>query len=440
MRSPLPFQSEIEGAFDAIFLSSSDGVVTYANPAARSALAELHEPIVGKPIHQLIKALNNADYAVAECGPLHLPAETLLWLVAPRGNLPKCSTGTLSRLLGDAEQPLIVCRGKEHLPIIYANAAYLVSTNQTFPQVEGKAPVPFIQHAMERALALGITIFQDIPSYAQSGDSLGSQVSIVPLRGKDPLCICKYDNEPTRPPIPRESPVGGPQVLRAARMATLGQLAVGVSHEIKNPLMMMTGMLELALEGLADGDVPSAVRDIRQALNASGRITDVIDRLLALAQPTTAEPQTLSLHHVVARSHRLLAERLRLAGIRFTLICPHHLEVRGHPEALEQVFVNLFLNSREAIGQAGGWVKVNVTEFEASSLEILIQDSGPGVPEAVRPRIFDPFFSTKSASSGTGLGLAICREAVRAHGGEMSYESLPNVGATFRIILPQAPS
>ena len=92
----------------------------------------------------------------------------------------------------------------------------------------------------------------------------------------------------------------------------------------------------------------------------------------------------------------------------------------------------------EALGEAGGWLRITAAAWNDHWIDLRFQDSGPGVPASLRERIFDPFFSTKPASSGTGLGLAVTQQVVRAHGGELAYEAHEGVGATFRVRLPRA--
>lgn len=225
-------------------------------------------------------------------------------------------------------------------------------------------------------------------------------------------------------------------VLHAGRIAALGELAVGVSHEVKNPLMMMTGMLELALQGMRDGTVEQPIHDVQSALDASHRINDVLNRLLAFAQGSMpANPQPVRLTEVIHRTHALVRDRMRLSGIRCQVRCPESLCVWGFPDSLGQVFLHLLLNAREAIGPGPGWIRIEHLEDHSDMLTILIQDSGPGVPEALRARIFDPYFSTKANGVGTGLGLSISRELVHAHGGSLTYVEVGERGA-FRLSLP----
>lgn len=235
-----------------------------------------------------------------------------------------------------------------------------------------------------------------------------------------------------RPATPHRS-----NVLRAGQIAALGELAVGVSHEVKNPLMMMTGLLELALQGLQDGTLEQAETDVRAALDASTRITEVLNRLLAFAHGPGSSPlQPVRLVDVIAQAHALVRERLDHAGISWRVHCSDQISVWGVPDSLGQVFLQLALNAREAIGGGPGWIRIEeIAGRHPSMVTLLIRDSGPGVPEDLQRRIFDPYFSTKPEGVGTGLGLSISREVVQAHGGRLDY-TVDDDGGAFRMVLP----
>lgn len=270
---------------------------------------------------------------------------------------------------------------------------------------------------------------------AAAGDCVGRSLSEITDEATEWECLSRTDDGGQI--WMRRRAEHRTSVMRASRVAALGELAVGVSHEVKNPLMMMTGLLELALQGLPDGRHDQVENDVRGALEASRRITEVLDRLLAFAQgPTLTTPQPVALANVIGQTLALLHERMTLSGVRCHVELPPTLCVWGFPDALGQVFLHLLLNAREAISRGPGWVRIEyVDEADSDVITLLVRDSGPGVPEPLRQRIFEPYFSTKQDGPGTGLGLSISREVVASHGGTLDYV-VAGEQCAFRITLP----
>ena len=341
---------------------------------------------------------------------------------------------------------VVDCRSRDQT-LIYANPSFLSMTGYSFDELEGRN-LRVLQgtdrsqparSSLRNAIDEGTPATVTMRNYRKNGTSFLHRFRIepVPASAGSPTLYVGIHEDVTQQQAARDGLLEHAKVIQAGRLAALGELAVGVSHEVKNPLMMMTGLLELALQGLANGDVESATSDIRDALQASTRITGVLSRLQAFAQRSSDTPEIVDLRELLERTANLVAERFRLAGIAIELECPTRLLVRGFPDVLGQVFLHLFINAREALGESGGRLSVRATVHEEHRIEVVVQDTGPGVPESLRDRIFDPFFSTKPASSGTGLGLAISQEAVRAHGGHLSYQAVPGAGATFRLELPR---
>lgn len=303
----------------------------------------------------------------------------------------------------------------------------------------GNVQAQSLQHLVEHALDPIVVCDADttvIYANHQAGDLVGRRLSEITWdsdtvchtvsKTPDGLQICVL-----KPAQPHRS-----SVLRAGQIAALGELAVGVSHEVKNPLMMMTGLLELALQGLKDGTLDQVEKDVQASLDASARITEVLNRLLAFSQGPVAQKQPVRLVDVVGQAHALLRERLDHAGITWQVDCPETLCVWGVPDSLGQVFLQLALNAREAIGHHEGWIRIEHVPSDTSAvLTLLVRDSGPGVPEGLQQRIFEPYFSTKPEGVGTGLGLSVSREVIRAHGGRLDYVQTDARGA-FRLVLP----
>ena len=355
--------------------------------------------------------------------------------------------GLLQKAVEAASCGITICEAGEDQQLIYANPAFEAMTGYSLHELVGRN-LRFLQgddreQEGRRALRTGIdtpcTVHTRLRNYRKNGHRFLHQFRMDPVFGPDGRLAYFFGihDDVTEREAAREDFVDRAKVVQAGRLAAVGELAVGVSHEVKNPLMMMTGLLELALEGLERGDADAATRDIQEALRASKRITGVLDRLQEFAHASTSDPEAVPVAALLDRTRRLLDERLRLAGIDLSVDVPDEAIVRGHSASLGQVFLHLLLNAREALGRQGGWIRVEASDVGEDHVGLLVQDSGPGVPEALRERIFDPYFSTKPDSSGTGLGLAICQEVLRAHGGDLFYEEVAGVGATFRLSLPR---
>jgi PAS domain S-box-containing protein len=233
----------------------------------------------------------------------------------------------------------------------------------------------------------------------------------------------------------------------ADRMASLGTMAAGVAHEINNPLSYVVGNLAFAREALSAGagTPPEALTQARQALDeaneGAARVRQIVGDLRALSRPGEDRREPVDVGAAVRSALNVAAGVLRpCAAVRLELapVPP----VLGDPARLGQVFLNLLVNAGQAIGE-GRPDQNTITLSTAIELDgrvrVEVADTGPGIPEDVRPRIFAPFFTTKPSGQGTGLGLAICQQTVAAMGGEIEVRSRPGEGATFALLLPPAP-
>jgi signal transduction histidine kinase len=225
------------------------------------------------------------------------------------------------------------------------------------------------------------------------------------------------------------------QLIRAERLAAIGQLAAGVSHEIDNPVGIILGYAELLLEDLEGGDPRR--EDVRAIIEECKRCKRITGGLLGFARSAPAQHEPLSLDTLVdetiasVRPQKLFKEIV----FRFRTAQPHP-SIVGDADQLRQVLVNLLLNSAQAMGGKGE-LTVEVRQ-EGSLGVILVSDTGPGVPPGLRERIFEPFFSTKARGEGTGLGLSVCRKLAEEHDGSLSAGTAEGGGAQFRLALPLA--
>ncbi len=229
------------------------------------------------------------------------------------------------------------------------------------------------------------------------------------------------------------------QLVQAGKLATLGELTTGVAHELNNPLnnigLFVGNVLDRVRIDRFDKD--ATMRDLENAMEQVRKATAIISHLRTFgrAAPVTLEP--VDVDEVIERSLLLMQEQLRLRAIDVELdLCADELVVLGNAIQLEQVFINLLTNARDALAESHGKTIRIGTSREGDWTKIRFGDTGPGIPRELEQRIFDPFFTTKEVGTGTGLGLSITYSIVKEHGGEISVEPRRGRGASFLIELP----
>ena len=231
------------------------------------------------------------------------------------------------------------------------------------------------------------------------------------------------------------------QLVQAGKLATLGELTTGVAHELNNPLnntgLFVGNAIDLIELGAADkGQI---VRELRQALQQVSKATQIISHLRTFGRAAPVSREPISLRPVIERALSLVQEQLRLHEIEVTLdLGPQEPVVVGNPIQLEQVFINLLTNARDAVLDSPRRAIRISASVGSTAVEIAFVDTGHGIPSGLERRIFDPFFTTKEVGKGTGLGLSITYGIVKEHGGTISVVSTPGEGTTFLIHLPLA--
>jgi signal transduction histidine kinase/ActR/RegA family two-component response regulator len=233
-------------------------------------------------------------------------------------------------------------------------------------------------------------------------------------------------------------------VLESARLAALGRLAAGVGHEINNPLMYVRLSLDLIRDNLADGERPASPADVRQAvedaLEGTERIARVVADLRTSARVESEAREVIDPREAVAAALRITGHRLR-GAVELVEDLGAVPKVSADPQRLGQVFINLIINAVQAIAATPGGhgrlvLRSRTTAAGAACLEVI--DSGPGMSDAVLPRVAEPYFTTRTGDGGLGLGLFISRGIITSHGGRLDFESAVGAGTTARITLPAA--
>jgi two-component system, NtrC family, sensor kinase len=220
-------------------------------------------------------------------------------------------------------------------------------------------------------------------------------------------------------------------LLQAEKMAAAGRLSVSIAHEVNNPLQSVQNCLHLA----GRKDLPEEQREeyFELAKSELNRLMSTVQRMLDFYRPGAVSPSEVDLNDLLYYVLNLMSKQLEKQGIRVQADIPSNLpKVVAVGSQVQQVLINLILNSFDAMPEGGELqVKARVVR---GGVEILLKDSGPGIPADHQAHIFEPFFSTKDG--GTGLGLTVSYNIITAHGGTLEFASNNGPGACFRVFLP----
>ena len=231
------------------------------------------------------------------------------------------------------------------------------------------------------------------------------------------------------------------QLVQAGKLATLGELTTGVAHELNNPLnnigLFIGNAIDLIELGMADPDLERILQELHNAMHQVYKATEIISHLRTFGRVTSPSTEPVSISQVIRRSLSLVQEQLRLRQIEVRLLLPEEdIFVMGNAIQLEQVFINLLTNARDALTHSTlKMITIGYTSQE-HGVEIRFCDTGTGIPVGLEQRIFDPFFTTKEVGAGTGLGLSITYGIIKEHQGTIVVENCPDGGALFLIQLP----
>ena len=230
------------------------------------------------------------------------------------------------------------------------------------------------------------------------------------------------------------------QLIQSGKMAAMGQLASGISHELNQPL---TGIKGFAQAALMDLDENSPLRgDLDKIVEQVDRMDKIIKNIRFFARKSEFKLETIDINKPIKDSLMLLAQQLKVHNIQLNVSLGKNLpKIKGDINQLEQVFLNLISNARDAVDglgrPKGGKITIETAlSKDKKNIEVIFKDTGCGIPKKDLENVFNPFFTTKSPGGGMGLGLSIVYRIIEAHQGKIEVSSLKGKWTKFRIILP----
>ena len=229
------------------------------------------------------------------------------------------------------------------------------------------------------------------------------------------------------------------RVVHADRLSSVGLLAAGVAHEVNTPLAVISSYSQMLASKFTRGSEEAEM--LGKMTEQTFRASEIVSSLLDFSRTSESSMARCDMNAAIRGTIDLIAPQMRLAGVTVEEDLGRDAFVVANRRKLEQVFLNLFLNARDAM-PSGGTLRIATRATgnaeSAPFVEMLVSDTGTGMDENVRRRIFDPFYTTKDGRRGTGLGLAVSYGIVREHSGSISVESAPGEGTTFTLSFPLA--
>ncbi len=226
------------------------------------------------------------------------------------------------------------------------------------------------------------------------------------------------------------------ELVQAGKLAMLGQMAAGVTHELNQPLAAIRAFADNAVTFLDRGQAEQASANLAQISTASARMGTIISQLKGFARKSSETLASVDLAQAIRASSLLLDGEIRRLGVELEIDARAAVEVIGDAVRVEQVLINLLRNAFDAIEEAAARRVTVILECEEGEAVIRIRDSGPGIPEQVAQHLFEPFYTTKASGKGLGLGLAISASIVQAMNGQLTARNHEEGGAEFMVRLP----
>lgn len=234
------------------------------------------------------------------------------------------------------------------------------------------------------------------------------------------------------------------QVIEAGKLASIGELAAGIAHEINNPVAVMVEEAGWIRDLLDEDDLKETAnleefkRSLNQIQTQGHRCKQITHKLLSFARKTDPTVKLVQINEVIEDVISLSQQRAMYASVKIeTNLDPDLPKVEASPSELQQVFLNMINNSLDAMDSKGGTIEV-ISRVSGRFVVVDVADTGAGIPKGNLQRIFDPFFTTKPVGKGTGLGLSICYGIMKKMGGDLTVNSAVGLGTTFHIHIPMS--
>jgi two-component system cell cycle sensor histidine kinase/response regulator CckA len=333
-------------------------------------------------------------------------------------------------------------------PIIYVNPAFerltgfgaaeALGRNCRFLQGAGtdSSAVAEIRQALKEERGLRIELL----NYRNDGSSFWNDLTISPLRdakGRVTHYVGIINDGTERKRVERH-------LQQVEKLAALGALLGGIAHELNNPLFIISGYAQLAKEKINQGLYDDLKDDLETIREAAQRASATVNRFLGIARRAEAPRELCRVNDLVKQALDLMSHDFAMHQVTVrTQFDPALPSILADYQDLTQAFLNLFTNASQAVAEAHGRGMLSVStalipDRGGPRVEVRVSDDGPGIAPEHLPRIFDPFYTTKSLGQRTGLGLTIAHRIVTELGGTLTCESVVGQGATFIVRLPTA--
>jgi len=301
-------------------------------------------------------------------------------------------------------------------------------TDAVSQQLDGLLPAELVQEISARGDTEQVTgIYKQ--RLLHQGQAMVVNVSITPLVSKSGERIGRlllFDDVTQRERMEE-------QMSQTEKLTSLGLLAAGVAHEVNTPLAVISSYIQMLAKQMPEGDPRQSI--IEKIVKQTFRASEIVNNLLNFSRTGPSALADIDVNRVVEETLSLVAHPLKTSQIQVVKHLSEGLPpVRGSANKLQQVFLNLFLNARDAM-PTGGVLEVK-TAAHNGSVEIEVADTGNGIPRDHIHKIFDPFFTTKPGGRGTGLGLSVSYGIIKEHAGKIDVRSTPGRGTSFHLEFP----
>jgi PAS domain S-box-containing protein len=475
-----------EGTTDAVFVKDREGIYLLINTAGAALLGTTPEAVVGKHDRDLfspdtVEQVLRSDRIVLATGRTdtfeeHATAASVTrTYLATKGPL-RDESGQVIGVIGISRDITERKRAEEALhlrnrvveafsegiiitdphqpghPIIYVNAAFEALTGYPAAEVlgrncrflQGRDSDPAAVDEIRTAIRDARPVETDVLNYRKDGTPFWNRLSVSPIFDRDGALthFVGFQADVTEQRSLAE------QLQQSQRLEAIGRLAGGVAHDFNNMLAVINGYSELLQEMI---EPESPLRSGLQEITKAGKRAAALTRqLLAFSRKQVLEPRVLDLRAVVSDMEKMLR---RVIGEDVELVIrvgDAVGRVLADPGQMEQVLLNLAVNSRDAMPR-GGTLRLEVDEVRLDEgfrrlhpdvspgcyVRLTVADSGVGIPEEIQPHVFEPFYTTKEPGKGTGLGLATVFGIIKQSEGHITLDSVEGGGATFRVYLPR---